>query len=227
LAYPPENYLQSIRHWADEEGIVLIFDEIMSAFRLANGGAQEIYQVQPDLVTVGKGMANGLPLAALAGPDRLMHKAHAIGYGPTFQGEIYALAAANAALEIYRSEPVCRHLNEMGRRLQDGIRSAAVSAGIPLHLEGIAPRLVPRFQSLAGYAEPLLRTFFIQELLHGGILFGGTFLPSYTHTDADIRYTLGCIQPIFKAMRDAIQSETLPERISIPLHTLYLGERND
>lgn len=225
LAYPPDGYLQTIRAWTQERGIVLIFDEIMSAFRLANGGAQELYNVQPDMVAVGKGIANGLPLAALAGRRSIVDCVFRVGYGPTFHGEVYALAAANAALDVYIREPVCQHLNAMGQALRAGIEKYARRYGIALHLSGIAPRQVFEFQPMESYSAAQIRTYFLQELLEAGILCGGTLLPSYAHTKQDIRFTLRIIKKTLRKIKYALHRKTLMEELRIPLHVLYLGEK--
>ncbi|MEW6236687.1 MAG: aminotransferase class III-fold pyridoxal phosphate-dependent enzyme [Candidatus Omnitrophota bacterium] len=226
LDYPPEGYLETVRAWTREAGIVLIFDEIMSAFRLANGGAQEKYGVLPDMAAVGKGMANGFPLAALTGPRSIMDSAFDIGYGPTFQGEVYSLAAAMAALDIYAREPVCETVCALGETLREGVLSAAKHHEIQLKWKGIAPRLVIEFQSAGDYTSAMLRTFFIQELLEEGILFGGTFLPSLAHTKEDVKWTLDIIDSIFQRMRKALDEKNLLEKLYIPIHVLYLGEKD-
>ena len=227
LDYPPENYLETIREWSKTEGIILIFDEIMSAFRLANGGAQEKYKVIPDMAAVGKGMANGFPLAALAGKEKIMQAAFSIGYGPTFQGEAISLAAANAAIKLYQNEPVCEHINSLGNLLRSGIHHLAMTHNISLHTEGIDPRLVLQFHRMDTNSPQDTRTYFIQELLHHGILFGGTFMPSYAHTVEDINCTLECIDKIFNQMASLIDIGKLKENIHIPSHVLYLGEKKE
>ena len=226
MAYPPEGYLETVRQWTEDRGIVLVFDEIMSAFRLANGGAQEKYGVYPDLAAVGKGIANGLPLAALAGRRSVMDRVFNVGYGPTFHGEVYALAAANAALDVYANEAVCERICATGDALERGIAKYARRYGIGLETTGVAPRLVFEFQAAGRYTPAHLRTYFLQELLECGILCGGTLLPSYAHSDGDVRQTLKAVKAIFKSMKRLIARDKLMDEIRIPLHVLYLGERS-
>ena len=224
MAYPPSGYLETLREWTQAEGIVLIFDEIMSGFRLANAGAQQVFGVSPDMVTVGKGIANGLPLAALAGPHRIMDTAFKIGYGPTFHGEVYALAACCAALNVFETEAVCDHLCALGQALKLGLEGLAKEYEIPLTLSGILPRQVLMFGDAGESSAQLARTYFLQELLEESIICAGTFIPSYAHTGRDIHATLHAVEAIFARMRDALDRRALSEEIHIPHHTLYLGE---
>ena len=96
---PEANFLRRLRELCSQHGTVLIFDEMITGFRLANGGAQELYSVMPDLTCLGKGMANGFPLAAVVGHPDIMAKMEDIFFSGTFGGETLSLAAANA---LYR-----------------------------------------------------------------------------------------------------------------------------
>lgn len=227
MAYPPDGYLQTVRELANQHNIVLIFDEVMSAFRLANGGAQERYHIEPDMVVVGKGIANGMPLAALGGVTPLIDAIFEVGYGPTFHSEIYSLAAAKAALEIYHNEPVCQYLNQVGEQLKLGITSSAAEWNIPLTLEGILPRQVFIFQARDGYSAAQIRTYFLQELLKRNTVCGGTLLPSYTHSQEHIAITIDNITEIWIGLNDKLKNGDLEKYIQIPLNVLYLGEKEN
>jgi glutamate-1-semialdehyde aminotransferase len=227
LAYPAAGHLDTLRRWTAEEGVVLVFDEIMSAFRLANGGAAERFGVLPDLMAVGKGIANGHPLAALAGRRALMDRAFSVGYGPTFQGEVHALAAADAALEVFATEPVCERLNAVGARLRGAILDSARAHGVVLEILGVAPRQVIEFAAAGGCSGVWLRTFFCQELLAEGILCTGTLLPSYAHTDADLAWACGVFDAVLGRLAAAVADGTLRQRVAMPLAVHFLGEEVD
>jgi glutamate-1-semialdehyde 2,1-aminomutase len=118
-------FLKLCRDLCDRAGIVLVFDEIVSGFRMALGGAQELLGVTPDLTTMGKAVANGYPISLLTGRSDLMsHLAPEgrVAYSGTFNGQIMCVAAALRCTEILRSEPVHERLDALGKRLRDGIQ---------------------------------------------------------------------------------------------------------
>ncbi len=223
----PTEYLQTIRMWTEERDIPLIFDEIMSAFRIANGGAQEKYGVIPDMVAVGKGIANGMPLAALAGKRKIMDYCFDVGYGPTFQGEVYSLAAASTAIDIYQREPVCQYITSIAIQLQNGFLEKARQHEIEVELHGVPTRQMVHFHEINGYSSAMIRTFFVQELLHRNILCAGHFLTCYAHTDDDISYTINTFDEVLAKLKKILMSKTLEQNIHIPVHQLFLGEKLD
>jgi glutamate-1-semialdehyde 2,1-aminomutase len=122
VAEPSREWLTTLRAETTRAGAVLIFDEIKTAFRLAIGGAAERYGVRPDLVALGKAMANGFPLAALGGRADLMEGATRTWISSTLATESVSLAAAAATLEVYERERVCEHLHRVGTRLLHGLQ---------------------------------------------------------------------------------------------------------
>src|SRR6266704_3759208 len=118
---PTREWLDALRAETARVGAVLVFDEIKTAFRLAPGGAAERYGVRPDLVVLGKALANGFPLAAVGGRADLMSGVARTWISSTLATETVALAAAQATLEIFAHEDVCGHLHRMGTRLLHGL----------------------------------------------------------------------------------------------------------
>lgn len=223
--YASTEYLQTIRLWTLERDIPLIFDEIMSAFRIANGGAQEKYGVIPDMVTVGKGIANGMPLAALAGSRKYMDMSFHIGYGPTFQGEVYSLAAASAALDVFQREPVCETVFGLSSSLQQMFIEQAKQFDIPVELQGFPTRQMIFFHPYKQYSTAQLRTYFLQELLHHHILTAGHWLTSYAHTAEDIEFTAATVGKILSKMKHYLDHDELEHHIHVPMHQLFVGEK--
>ena len=121
VAEPTREWLDALRTETQKVGAVLIFDEIKTAFRLAIGGAAERYGVRPDLVVLGKALANGFPLAAVGGRADLMAGATRTWISSTLATEGVALAAARATLETFEREAVCDHLHRVGTRLLHGL----------------------------------------------------------------------------------------------------------
>jgi glutamate-1-semialdehyde 2,1-aminomutase len=118
---PSREWLDTLRAETQRVGAVLVFDEIKTAFRLAIGGAGERYGVRPDLVVLGKALANGFPLAAVGGRADLMAGATRTWISSTLATEGVALAAARATLEVFEREQVCEHLHRVGTRLLHGL----------------------------------------------------------------------------------------------------------
>ena len=125
VSEPTREWLQMLRAETEQAGVVLIFDEIKTAFRLAIGGAVERYGVSPapDLVVIGKALANGFPLAAVGGRADLMAGTSRTWISSTLATEGVALAAARATLEVFEREDVCDHLQRVGTRLLHGLQA--------------------------------------------------------------------------------------------------------
>lgn len=138
---PKPGWLEKIRELCDRYGIVLIFDEVKTGFRIANGGAQEYFGVKADLVTYAKALGNGFPIAAIGGKEEVMMTIQpgAVAHGGTYTGNVVGTAAAAATLEVLESEPVIETIFRRGRRLMDGIHQILTDAGIPHHMTGLPP----------------------------------------------------------------------------------------
>lgn len=138
---PAREWLQMLRAETERAGAVLIFDEIKTAFRLAIGGAVERYGVSPapDLVVIGKALANGFPLAAVGGRADLMAGTTRTWISSTLATEGVALAAARATLEVFEREDVCGHLHRVGTQLLHGLHDLQRKhAGTIAEVAGIA-----------------------------------------------------------------------------------------
>jgi glutamate-1-semialdehyde 2,1-aminomutase len=136
---PQPGFLEKIRELCDKFGIVLIFDEVKTGFRVANGGAQEYFGIQADLVTYAKAMGNGFPIAAIAGKEDVMMTIEpgSLAHGGTYSGNVVGAAAADATLEILENEPVLETINQRGKMLMTGIGEILTEAGIPHVVTGV------------------------------------------------------------------------------------------
>jgi glutamate-1-semialdehyde 2,1-aminomutase len=135
---PRPGYLEGVRELCSSRGIVLVFDEVITGFRLALGGAAERYGVIPDLAVYGKAMAAGWPVAAIAGPAELMERfgSGEVNHSGTFNGNVMAAAATIATIDVLRSAPPHERMEQLGARLMDGLRALAEDASVPLRLRG-------------------------------------------------------------------------------------------
>jgi glutamate-1-semialdehyde 2,1-aminomutase len=136
---PQPGFLEKIRELCDKFGIVLIFDEVKTGFRVAKGGAQEYFGIQADLVTYAKAIGNGFPIAAIAGKEDVMMTIEpgSLAHGGTYSGNVVGAAAADATLEILENEPVLETINQRGKMLMIGIGEILTEAGIPHVVTGV------------------------------------------------------------------------------------------
>ncbi|MFP5284663.1 MAG: glutamate-1-semialdehyde 2,1-aminomutase, partial [Thermoanaerobaculia bacterium] len=140
LVPPAPGFLEGLRKLCDRHGSVLIFDEVMTGFRVAWGGAQNLFDIEPDLTTLGKVIGGGLPLAAYAGKRELMKRIAPAGpvyQAGTLSGNPLAVAAGHAALSELSVDTPCPYelLERTGARLQSGIEEAARRHGIPVRVQ--------------------------------------------------------------------------------------------
>ena len=205
---PPPGYLQAAIDLAHHHGALFVLDEIVTGFRYALGGAQEVHGVLPDLACVGKGMANGFPLAAVVGSDEAMSAFDEIFFSMTFSGETVSLAAARATLAVLRTEPVIEHIWKTGRELRAGLLELGDEASFELQLAGNPPRSAMTFALEPG-GEPhdLLRAIFLQETHKRGVLFGVPIFPTYAHSAQDVRHTLDAVAGAFERMETACAAQ--------------------
>lgn len=136
---PRPGYLEAVRSLCDEFGIVLIFDEIISGFRVGLGGATERFGVAPDLATYGKAMAGGWPVAAVVGRRDLMEPVGtgSVNHSGTFNGNVMAAAAVVATLDYLREASVHERIEKVGRALIEGLGEVAGEASVPLRVQGL------------------------------------------------------------------------------------------
>jgi len=172
-------FLADLRTLTTSHGALLIFDEIVTGFRLARAGAQEYFGVTPDLAVFAKGMSNGVPLSAYLGRRDIMEKVRDVVISSTFGGDALGLAAAKAVMGIYQREDVIGTLWAQGRRLHDGIAVLADSVGVPVSVAGLPP--VGQLQ-----LPPEVRVAFEGECLQRGLILYTVLYPNYSHADSDI-----------------------------------------
>ncbi|GAA3810541.1 aspartate aminotransferase family protein [Amycolatopsis tucumanensis] len=136
---PKPGYLEEVRRLCTEFGAVLIFDEVISGFRLGLGGAAERYGVTPDLATYGKALAGGFPVSALVGRSELMSRfgTGEVNHSGTFNSSVMATAAVTAALTSLLEDPPYERIAKHSRSLIVGLRDLGVEFGLPLRVQGV------------------------------------------------------------------------------------------
>lgn len=188
-ALPRRGYLQKVRELTRKAGALLIFDEVITALRLAPGGAQEYFGVVPDLACLGKSMGNGMPLSAVVGPRELMQHYPRTGVGMTFQGETLSLAAARTVLKIVRDEPVSERISTTGARIRDAFNERATALGLDASMTGHPARPQITFGGSDEHPAEYLRGVFLTDCLRRGVMTGPMLLPSAAHDERAIEKT--------------------------------------
>ena len=207
---PRPGFLQAARDLCTEFGIVLIFDEVITGFRLDLAGAQGFFGVTPDLTTFGKAMANGFPIACLAGRRQLMQPIAdlQVNHSGTYNSNVMVTAAACATIrELERLD--YGRIHRLGERLMNGLRERAEKAGVSVLAQGFGPVFHLAFterDSIADYRDCLTidkarNSEFVRAMLDRGIrlLARGLWYLSAAHSEADIQRALDTADEILSA----------------------------
>lgn len=209
------DYLQKMRQLADRFGIVLIFDEVITGFRVDAGGAQKLFGVTPGLTVLGKALGCGFPLSAVAGRKEIMDliPQRRVVHAGTFNGNPISLAAAATTLGILSAQRgrVLKRIEKLGNHLKSEIARLAREAGIPCLINGVGSAFHLSFtsrSSMRNYRDTLdadsaLRDRFIESMLGHGIYLipDGRWYVSAAHTPAHVRTTLQAVEKSFKELR--------------------------
>jgi len=211
---PADGFLESVKELAHRNGALLIFDEVITGFRLAPGGAQEYFGVTPDLAAFGKAIANGYPLAAVSGSAEVMSQvATTVFISSTFGGDTVSLGASRATLQRIRGGGVVEHLWREGARLMESFNALADEHGVPARMVGLAPRRVITFQPAGGADANGLKGLVWQECLDRGVLLGNANFISAAHDAAAIDTTVEVFAAALASVGDAIRAGAVAQQL--------------
>ena len=207
LTLPQPGFLEAVKSLAHQHGALLIFDETITGFRYANGGAQAYFGVTPDLATFGKGLANGYPVSAIAGRRDVMKLMEEIFFSFTFGGEALSLAAARATLLKLRREPVVETLMQRGQQILSETPTLIARHGLEsvFWVSGHPTWTFMNIRDAAQASAFEIKTLLMQELHQHGILSIGTHNLSYAHSEADIQALLNAYDSAFGVIAAALQ----------------------
>jgi glutamate-1-semialdehyde 2,1-aminomutase len=210
---PKEGWLEFLRQKCDEYGIVLIFDEVKTGFRVAPGGAQELFAVEADLATYAKAIANGFPLAAIGGKREVMDVVgKGVAQGGTYCSNAVGVAAADATLELLEDGQILKAIDSQGRKLAKGISEILTGAGIAHHIQGpgamfgiaLMEEEPVEFRDLAQHDEKLYETICMGLVARGVIPDPDAREPWFlcaAHDDTAIDETLNIFEETIKAVK--------------------------
>lgn len=210
---PANGFLHKVQDLCRRHGTVFVLDEMITGFRWANGGAQAVYGLDPDLSAFGKAMGNGFSVSALVGRRELMElgglrtrKPRVFLLSTTHGAETHCLAAAIATMRIYQSEDVIGTLQRAGERLRDGIEAAIQRNGVGdrFSVAGRPCNLLYATRDADGNPSQSFRTLFLQETIRRGVL-APSFIVSYAHTEEAIDHTIDAVDHALAVYRRALE----------------------
>lgn len=217
VVVPADGYLQGLRDLCTEHGVLLIFDEVMTGFRVAWGGAQTRYNVQPDLTTLGKVIGGGLPVGAYAGPKRLMEMISPAGpvyQAGTLSGNPLAMSAGIATLEVLHEDSAFDVLEKRSATLAEGLADAAKEAEVPVTINRVGSMLTPFFTPgpVTNFAQATASDTAAFGTFFHAMLKNGVYLPpsqyeawfvGLGHTDDLIEQTIRAAKKSFQAVAES------------------------
>ncbi|MBK9107156.1 MAG: aminotransferase class III-fold pyridoxal phosphate-dependent enzyme [Saprospiraceae bacterium] len=208
-------YLEGLKALCEANGSLLIFDEMWTGFRIAIGGAQEYFNVKPDLAVYSKAVANGMPIAFLTGRKDVMSWFEKdVFFFSTFGGETLSLAAAKATITELIEKNVPEHLRSIGALLKDGLNQRIVQNELQEYMEcsGYPCRTLLSLKS--SVASPLsIYAYIQQELLKFGILWSKFHNMTYSFTEADVDYTLRAYDEVLKLLKQRFENGDVDHKL--------------
>mgnify|MGYP000899163402 CR=1 FL=1 len=210
---PVEGFLKQVRNICDQYGIALIFDEVITGFRLSTGGAQQYFDIVPDLSVFAKAMGSGYPISAVAGKKKWMKviEESKVIHAGTMNAGHAPIAAALATIEILESENPYPRLFRYGRRLMDGLKQAAEETGQNLRVQGMGPMFSSCFtdlQQINDYRDTLAvdklkLNRFVAAMHDEGIrIIGrGLWYISAAHTEQEIDYAIDAAKRVLTTLK--------------------------
>ena len=215
---PLDGYLQGIKDLCEKYGSLFIFDEIITGFRFALGGAQEYFGVTPHISCIGKAMANGMPISAIVGRDDIMKEMEEIFFSGTFGGEALSLAASLATIEKIETNSVINYLWSYGQDISGSVGQLIVKYGLDgtINLCGYAPWKLFQFLDHANGTSFEIKTLFIQEMIARGILINSSLNINFSHGDLEKYKILKAIEEVFCIISDCLKNNTLMKFLKCP-----------
>ncbi len=224
FTWPNKAYLEEVQKVTHKAGALLVFDETITGFRFANGGAQSLFGITPDLSTFGKGIANGFPLSAIVGKREFMMEMEEIFFSGTFGGELLSLTAAKEVLLRYKNNNVCEQLSSIGEAIINEVERIIKENNLEkvLNFSGHSSWKFLNWNSTSIFSAAQLRTFFMQEMFANGVLVLGTHNISTAINKKAIKILIKAYKNTLTSMGNAIEDGTLASKLKVePLEPLF------
>ena len=222
--FPENNFLQQVKEITNKNGALLIFDEVITGFRFSRGGAQEIFGVNPDLSTFGKGLANGFPISAIVGKKEIMKGMEEIFFSGTFGGELVSLSAANYVLGLHQENLIVPRLNEIGAELATVTNDAITRNHLSeiFNLSGHDTWKFLNIKATENHSVEVIKTYFMQEIFKRGLLTVGTHNVTLSHKSKVIHKISEIYDDVFSKINNGIKKDSLKKDLLVdPLKPLF------
>ncbi|MFC1526340.1 aspartate aminotransferase family protein [Candidatus Latescibacterota bacterium] len=214
---PPTGYLEGVRELATRHGVVLIFDEVSSGFRIALGGVQEYSRVTPDLSVFAKAISNGYPMAAVVGRREFMEPATRMFISSAYWDDnIGTVAALTTLRELQRRDAVA-HFERLGTAFRERIDRAAAEAGLAASCVGVAAHPRIQFEVEDPERARKVATLFIQENARRGLILSTGFFFNCAHDEAALDYTEVAVRESFAVLAEGLRRDCLDELLECQL----------
>ncbi len=209
---PKEGYLEGVKELAHRYGAILVFDEVVSGFRYALGGASEMYKVTPDLAAFGKGMANGYAISAVAGKKELLEQIEqGVFVSTTFGGDSISMAASLATIKILERPGFYEKLTKVGNIQRDGIARLIdeYDLGGILSVSGLPAHAGVAFEGHGSLSYLDIQSVYSQTMIENGILVFAIYNLNGSHTEKEAELYLEATDKAFSLIRQAIDRDSL------------------
>ena len=203
---PVPGFLEGVRALATAHGAVLIFDEVVTGFRLGLGGAQEQFGVLPDLATYAKAISNGYAMGAVVGRRAVMQIVGEMFVSSTYWSDAVGLAAALATIRELRRRDAFRRIAAIGTWLKQQFDELAEEHDLPLRTAGLPQQFAITVTDGDAVQRRGLKDYYVQEMTRRGFFASFGVNPCYAHTDADLEQTIGAWREVFPLLRAALRT---------------------
>jgi glutamate-1-semialdehyde 2,1-aminomutase len=209
-SFTSEEFLHKVKKLANKNGIILIFDEISSGFRINTGGIHLTYGVDPDIAIFSKAISNGYPMSVVIGREDVMQSAQETFISSTSWTERIGPTASIATIKKFRTKRVSKHLVEIGNIVNNGWQFAADRANLKIEISGLSCLSKFKFKH---ELDSEMRTYFTQEMLERGFLAAGRFYAMYAHTEKATHNYVDETIKIFKEISELITQDKLHSKL--------------
>lgn len=214
---PPAEYLAQVRALADAHGVLLVFDEVSSGFRVALGGAQQYFGVIPDLSVFAKAISNGYPLGAVVGKRVYMQPSEQMFISSAYWDDAIGTAAALATLRELQRRDAVAHFVDIGALFKKEINRAAERVGLAAECYGIAAHPGIRFAIDDEATLKKVQTLFIQENARRGVILATGFFLNCAHDEEAVVETARVVEESFAVIARALENDALDAALESPV----------
>jgi glutamate-1-semialdehyde 2,1-aminomutase len=213
---PAPGFLEGVRALATAHGAVLIFDEVVTGFRLGLGGAQAQFGVTPDLATYAKAISNGYAMGAVVGRGEVMSVVGEMFVSSTYWSDAVGLAAALATIRELRQRDAFQQIAHIGTRFQHSFNELAEEHELPLRAAGLPQQIAIAAGAGDAVQKRGMKDLYVQEMTKRGFFTSFGVSPCYAHSDADLEQAIGAWREVFPMLRAALHAGDWEARITAP-----------